>query len=284
MISCRIYLPVVVLLLPAMLVGQSSKPTEKPLPDLRQLMAEVEEHQKQLEKIRENYTYSSATVSEYLDGKNKVTKTETEENEVFFVHGSPISRKVKKDGKPLDESEQKKETERVTKAVEKAEKPTDEKKQKEEDELSLVHFLDIVEIQQPHRENFRGRPTIVCEFTGRKDAKTHGLGQDLVKKLRGTMWIDEQDHEVSRFEAVFYDNFHIGGGLLANIEKGTRIRFDQAKINGEIWLPNATEAYLTARLLLLKGIHQHVVEQDSNFQRFHVETQQNKDVRVVKEK
>jgi hypothetical protein len=263
--------------------ARAQKPADAPLPNLRQLMTEVEEHQKQLEKVKENYTYNASTTAEDLDANGHIKKTETLDLEVFFVHGRQIFRRVKKDGKPLDEKEQQKETERVTKAVEKAEKPNDEKK-KGEDELSLVRLLDIVDARQPHRENFRGRPTIVCEFVGRKDAKAHGTEEDAFKKLRGTLWIDEADHQVTRLEAAFYDNFHIGGGLLANIEKGTRMSFDQAKINGEIWLPSTSEGTIDARLLLFKGFRQHIVEHDSNYQRFHVETLPLKDARVVTEK
>lgn len=262
------------------LPAAAQKPAEPPLPDLRQLMTEVEEHQKQLEKVRENYTYTAQVVTQDLDSSGQVKKTETLEFEEFFVHGTRIVRRVKKDGKLLDESEQQKETERVSRFVEKAEKPKDEKKE-EENELSLVRLLNVVEVQKPHRENFRGRSTIVCEFVGRKDAKAHGMSEDIFKKLRGTVWIDETDRQVARLEATFYDNFHVGGGLLVNIAKGTRINFDQAKVNGEIWLPSASEGVLDARLLLFKGFRQHIVEYDSNYQRFHVETIQMKDAKVT---
>jgi hypothetical protein len=257
----------------------AAPPAEAPLPDLRQLMKEVEEHQKQVEKLRENYTFNASIIAQELDSKGRVIKTETTENEDFYVHGTLIARKVKKDGKPLDEQEQQKETERVTKFVEKAEKPKDEKKN--EDELSLVRLLDVVEAQKPRRETLRGRPTIVCEFVGRKDAKAHGMSEDVFKKLSGKLWIDEADREVVRFEAVFNDNFHIGGGLLINIAKGSHLSFDQDKINGEIWLPVATEGVVDARLLLFKGMHAHIVEHDSNYQRFRVETQQINDTAAV---
>jgi hypothetical protein len=253
----------------------AEKPVLAPLPDLRQLMTEVEAHQKQLEKVRENYTFTAQLVTQELDSNRQVKKTESLELEEFFVNGNQIGRKVKKDGKPLDEQAQQKETERVTKEVEKAQTPSGERKM-EENNFSLVRLLGVVEVGQARRENFRGRPTIVCEFVGRKDAKANGMSEDAYKKMRGTIWIDEADHEVTRLEATFYDNFQIGFGLLARIQKGSRMNFDQAKINGEIWLPTTLEAVFDARLLF-KGIHAHVVEQDSNFQRFRVETLQIKD-------
>ena len=38
-----------------------------PLPDIRQLMHEVQEHQKQLDKVRENYTYTSLQTVQDID-------------------------------------------------------------------------------------------------------------------------------------------------------------------------------------------------------------------------
>ena len=100
---------------------------------------------------------------------------------------------------------------------------------------------------------YRGDPTIVFDFVGRKDAKTHGLAEDASKKLQGTIWIDEADRQVAHLEVSFDDNFRLVGGILATVQKGSSFRFDQAKVNGEIWLPTGAEGTVQARLLLLKN-------------------------------
>ncbi len=86
------------------------------------MLKEAQEHQKQLEKVQENYTYNTSVVVQKINGDGQVKKTETEEFEDFFVNGHQIGRKVKKDGKPLEGKELENETDRVTKEVEKAEK------------------------------------------------------------------------------------------------------------------------------------------------------------------
>ena len=253
-----------------------------PLPDVRQLMSEVVEHQKQLDKVRENYTYTSLQTTQDLDASGKVTKTESTENDDFFVNGHAIERMVKKNGQPLSQSEEQKETEHVTKLVEKAQKtPPDQPL--EGQTVSISRLLNIMDVSAPRRETYRGRPTIVFDFTGRKDAKTHGLAEDASKKLKGTIWIDEADREVAHLEVTFTDNFHVGGGLVANIEKGTNFHFDQEPVAGGLWLPTGAEAMLQARVLLLKNMRQHFTERDSNYQRFNVETEQGKDAKVKKE-
>jgi hypothetical protein len=254
-----------------------------PLPDPRQLTRDVVAHQKQLEKIRENYTYSSQLTTQDLDPSGKITKTETVETENFFVNGHAISRTVKKDGKPLSDHDQQKETENVTKQVQKAEKtPSDQPL--EGQTISISRVLEIMDIGAPRRENFRNRPTIVFDFVGRKDAKTHGMAEDASKKLKGTIWIDEADREVAHLEVIFYDNFHVAGGLLANIQKGSSFRLDQAPVDEGLWLPTGGEGNVQARIVLVKSMRQHFTERSYDYKRFSVETQQNKDAKVVKGK
>jgi len=253
-----------------------------PLPQISQLLHEVQDHQKTLEKVRENYTYSSMQTMQDMDARGQVTKTETREFEIFFVNGREIRRLVKKDGKPLDDHEQQKETERVTKAVEEAQKPHPEQS-KTSQEPNISRILEIVEVRNPRRETYRGRPAIVFDFVGRKDASTHGLNEEVYKKLQGTAWVDEQDREVVHIDVTFDDNFHVGGGLLANVEKGSNFHFDQAPVNNEVWLQTGAEGTVQARVLLVKGIHQHFAEHDSDYKRFKVETQQGKDAKALVE-
>ena len=271
-----------------------------PLPDMRQLMQEVQDHQRQLDKVRESYTYPSLQTTQDIDANGQVKKTETQENEDFFVNGHIIERTVKKDGQPLSDHDQQKETERVTKLVEKAEK-TPAGQPLEGPTISVSRVLEIMDLRNERRANYRGRPTIVFDFVGRKDAKTHGLAEDASKKLQGTIWIDEADRQVAHLEVSFIDNFHVVGGLFANIQKGSNFHFDQelvnhpsnedlslgtavnhpsnedpAQGNGELWLPTGGEGTMQARVLLLKNLRQHFIERDYDYKRFRVETQQAK--------
>jgi hypothetical protein len=264
--------------LPYCCLGNAQAPA--PIPDVRQLMREVQDHQKQIEKVRETYTYSSSQTIQDVDGSGKVTKTETSENEDFFVNGHVIERTVKKNGQPLNGHDEQKETERVTKLVEKAQRtPSDQSL--EGPTVSISRVLDLMDVSNPRRETFRGRPTLVFDFIGRKNAKTHGLAEDASKKLKGTIWIDEADREVAHLEVSFIDNFHVAGGLVANIQKGSNFRFDQSPVDGGLWLPTGGEGNVQARILLLKNMRQHFLERDYDYKRFRVDTQQAKDAKVV---
>ena len=251
-----------------------------PLPDVRQLIREVQDHQKQIEAVREAYTYTALRTTQDIDANGRPTKTETEENEDFFVNGHIIRHMVKKNGQPLSDHDQQKETERVTKAVEKAQE-TPPGEHQGGGMIRVSRVLELMDVSNPRRENYRGRPTIVFDFVGRKDAKTHGLAEDASKKLKGTIWVDEADRQVAHLEVTFDDNFHVGGGLLANVEKGSNFHFDQAPVESGLWLPTGGEGTLQARVLLLKNRRQHFIERVYDYKRFRVDAQQSKDATVV---
>ena len=264
------------------LPAQAQQAANPPLPDIRHLMQEVQKHQAELNKVRENYTFSVSQEVQEIDAKGKVSKTETEETEVFFVNGHEISQLVKKEGKPLSDEEQKKETERVTKMVKKAER-TPPGQPLEGHVVTISRLLEIMDVRHERCESYRGRPTIVFDFVGRKDARTHGLAEDASKKLKGTVWIDEADSQVVHLDVAFDDNFRVAGGIVATIQKGSNFHFEQAQVNGEIWLPTGAEGTVQARVLLVKGYHQHFTERCYDYKRFHAEAQQGKGAKVVPE-
>ena len=271
------------LLLLLALTAEAQQPASPPLPDIRQLMHEVQAHQRQLDKVRESYTYSTLETIQDIDSNGKVTKTESIEQEDFFVNSHIMARTVKKNGQPLSEHDQQKETERVTKLVEKAEK-TPPGEPVGEQSISIGRLLEIMEVRNPRRESYHGRPTIMFDFIGRKDAKTHGLMEDASKKLKGTLWVDEGDRQVAHLEVSFDDNFHVAGGLVANIQRGSSFRFDQAGVTDGLWLPTGGEGTVQARILLLKNLRQHIVERDYDYKRFRVEAQQSKEATALSDK
>ncbi|HEX4759116.1 MAG TPA: hypothetical protein VH308_14090 [Terracidiphilus sp.] len=267
------------------------------LPDIRQLMNEVQQHQKQLEKVRENYTYSSLQTIQDVDSNGQVVKTQTREAENFFVNSHIIERIVKKNGQPLSGHDLDKETERVTKLVEKAQSlPPGQPL--EGQTITISRLLEIMDVRNPRRELYHGRPTIVFDFIGRKNAKTHGIIEDASKKVQGTIWIDEGDRQVAHMEVGFNDNFRVAGGLFANVQKGSNFRFDQSVVshpndkdpssgtlvNEGLWLPTGGEGTMQARILMVKNLRQHFIERDYDFKRFSVDSQQQKDAKVVPRK
>lgn len=242
------------------------------LPDAATMLREVEAHQKQLDKIREDYTFRSVETTRQLDRSGNTKKVETEEHEVFFVNGERVQKLVRKDGKDLTPEQARKEQDRVNKEVLKISKPGYTNPDK--DEITVSRLLQIVTFSRPRRVGLNGRDTIGFDFAGDPHAKTHGRGEDALKKVSGTIWIDEADREVSRMSATLDENYHVGFGLLASVAKGSNVVFDQALIRNEAWLPTAIALHLQARALLVAGFRAEIDIRFDQYKKFQTDAVQ----------
>jgi hypothetical protein len=254
------------------------------LPDLKELFKEIDANQKEIDKMQENYAGTQVEEETEYDKSGNVTKKELNEYTFFFLNGDEITTLVKKDGKPLSEEELKKENEKTQKRIEVAQKKEKKKEEKEEKDKEegkdskdnsdpgIEAFLRVSQFVNPRRERFRGQDVLVFDFEPNPEYKAKTLEEKVVKELAGVVWIDEKAKDVARLEAYFVGDLHIGGGLVANLQKGTSFVFEQAYINNEVWLPTYVEAHIGARLLLVKGIRVNVSTKYSDYKRFNVET------------
>ena len=253
------------------------------LPDLKALFKEIDDNQKAIDKIKENYTGTRAEEETEFESNGKVKKREVTEYTFFYLNGEEVSTVVKKDGKVLSNAEQKKENEKTQKRIEELQKRETKKEAKEEkakeqgkndekDEPGIEIFLRACQFVNPRRERFRGQDVLVFDFEPNPEFKAHKLVEKVVQKLAGVVWIDEKAHDVARLEAYFVGDMRFAGGLLANLQKGTSFVMEQAYVNNEVWLPTYEEAHVGVRVLLVKGIKVNAVTRYSDYKKFNVET------------
>jgi hypothetical protein len=261
------------------------KKSQVQLPDLKALFKEVDDNQKAIDKIKENYAGTRNEEETEYDKTGKVTKHETHEYTFFYLDGDEISTLTKKDGKPLSEEEQDKENKKTQRAIEdiqknKAKKDAKDEKQKEEgkdkkdddDDVGIETFLRAAQFVNPRRERFRGQDVLVFDFEPNPEFKPHKLTERVVHELAGVIWVDEKAHDVARLEAYFVGDFRFAGGVVANLQKGTSFVFEQAYINDEVWLPTYEEAHIGVRVLLVKGFKVNAVTRYSDYKKFNVES------------
>jgi hypothetical protein len=241
------------------------------IPDAGALLKEVLEHQRKTDAIRENYTFHEIVRTDMLDGGGKVKETKSEELEVFFVSGHRIMRLVKRDGVELNAHDRQREQERVTNEVAGNRKrlPYTERERGGGQARIITRILAVSTTSNPRHVMFRDRPTLVFDFAGDPKAKATGMDQNAAKKLAGTVWIDEADRQVARLEVHFSDNFRIGGGLLASVQKGTSMNVDQAPLGDGLWMQVGSEDHLAARIVV-KNLRENVHIQDFDFKKFDV--------------
>jgi hypothetical protein len=230
----------------------ASTASTAPLPEFATLFAGVRTHQDELESLRRKYICTMQQTADELDKDGGSKKQTTEEYEVFFLNGTEVRRRLRHNGKELSPSDAKKEQEHVDKEV--ADLKAGKKPKHGGDvNLSVSRLLKLATFSNGRRIRVNGRDQIFYDFTGNPKADTNGLSDEIMRRLDGTVAIDEQDQVVSRLEAHLASDFKIGGGMLANVHKGSRFTWTQAPVRGEIWLPETLDVNVDGRVLLFKG-------------------------------
>ena len=241
-----------------------------PLPDVATLLRSVEANQEALDRAREEYTFRQQQRLTFYDKHGKASRNEERVSNVFFVHGQPIETLISKDGKPLNASDLKKEQDRAAKeAVKYAAQPYGKR---DKDDVSVSRLLAITRFSDPRRITEGGRSVIAVDFTGDPHAKTHGRSEDAVKKVRGTVWIDEAAREVTRMHATFDEPMRIGFGLFATVNAGSNFSFEQALIRNEAWLPTSMDARFDGKAALFVGFHVQLTIRFDQYQKFNAST------------
>jgi hypothetical protein len=260
------------------------------LPDLKSLFAEVDKREQANDKLRQKYEGRKIETSNDVDKKGNQTKTEVTESEFCYFNGVEIDRTISKDGVLLTPEQRKAENDANAKtlarlradAAKKAaapaakkdatkddsagakagDKPEDKKEEtntstESDDEVkdsdfSVDTFLRVAQFVNPRRERYNGQDLLAFDFEPNPEYKAHGLVEHLVQKLGGVIWIDERAKDVVRLDAVFVGDFKIAGGLVADLERDTRIQIVNTYVNNEAWVPELEDVRVAFRLMLVK--------------------------------
>ena len=247
----------------------------RPLPDVAKLLLDIDKNQKTVDEIIKQYTCHLTEEEEKTDSNGQVTSHSVKEYDIFYVGEDEVRHLLAKDGKPLEGDEKKKEDERFSKDFDEKKKkkaaldndPKKQAKQDEEEQAQISDFLRAERFTNPRRELFRGQEVIVFDFGPNPDYKPKKLVENIVQKLVGVVWVDEQARDVARLEARFSDNVKIGGGILGSLSKGSNLVFEQTMVNNEVWLPSYSEVHASARLVFLK-VKANEIDRYSDYKKF----------------
>lgn len=262
----------------------------EPLPDIPTLLKSLQTNEDKIDEILENYSYTQKIIRRELGKDGILRETESETKQLSFYKGRRINRLIEKNGKPLSGGEQADEDKNAQKRVAEIEKEIAKKEARtarqaangtpddESNRVSIAEVLRASRLVNPRRERFRGRDVVVFDFEPNPnfDFKNAKSFLKFFGKTAGVMWIDAQDKQVARLEAVLFDNFKIGGGFLANLKKGASFALEQERVNDEIWLPSTADINLSVKVLLVKGINVNQVIKSYNYQKFSTEVKGSK--------
>ena len=89
----------------------------------------------------------------------------------------------------------------------------------------------------------------------------------MLSKFHGRLWIDKNDLQLAKMDVEAIDTVSFGW-VLARIHKGTRLVFEQTRVNGEVWLPQHVSFKFDARVALFKGYNELDEETFRDYKKF----------------
>jgi hypothetical protein len=261
------------------------------LPEIKDLIQQAKVQQRASWKTLQQYTYRSFNSEQDLDSHGTVKKTTTKELEILCVDVECYQKLLAVDGKPLSDDRMKRQNEYrdsdIAWARERNQKvaagqpPPSRPKVKNNEEFGddntiyasfVGSFLQLGPqlgtFSNLRRVNLHGRETIAMDYMGNPHAKSPNLLFGVFRNLAGTVWVDEQDHALVRIEGRVFDDYKVGGGLLADVHKGATLQMEWTKVNDEVWLPAAFNGRGSARILVF-AYHSEALDQRwSDYRKF----------------
>ena len=259
-----------------------------PLPDIATLLTELQSNEDEVEKLLDSYSFIQRSTRREIGKDGVLRDKESETFQLSFYKGNRVRRLIEKNGKPLSRNEQEDADKDAGKRVEEIEKQITKNAKRAESNsgppseegrrVSIAEVLRASKLINPRRERFRGRDVIVFDFEPNPtfDFKNAKSMLKFFGKTAGVMWIDEKDKQVARLEAFLFDNYNVGGGVLAKLKKGASFTLEQERLNDEIWLPSLADINLSVRVLLVKGIDLNQQIRSYDYRKFSTEVKEAK--------
>lgn len=250
--SSSVFVAVVLLLLSASRVQLAQEVSPAPDQIVRACVKQV----RKTVRLRSEYTYKILDEKSDLNRAGSVENTHRTLTEVMYFAGKPFERTLEKEGKPLSPEEAKRDQEKMNRAAAEASKLTPEQREAQQEKLDrqrekdtewFEFFPEAYRFTAESEMSLNGRRTYVLDAEPRPGYR--GKYASILSKARCKLFIDEKDFTLARIEAQVLRPITFGL-FLARLSEGTRITFEQVRVNDEVWLPKSATVHASARALV----------------------------------
>jgi hypothetical protein len=219
-----------------------------------------------------NYIFVEDRVDNNFDNHNRITKTGTRREEVFFIDGFPYERVILVNGQPLSEATRAKQEERIDREIRDSQPGSE--KEKELQRKAAKELQEDIEIREDIVNGFvftktgeeqrDGDSCVELTLEPRDDFKGKSPLRTLLPLLHGTIWIDAENGEWVQIDASPIQK--LGRGPVY-INETSAMHLRQGRIDADLWAITSSDIRLDARLLWDRKNEQ-VIRTLTNFRKF----------------
>lgn len=226
-----------------------------------------------------DYTWTARRVERRLESDGRVKSEKSETWETVVLYDEPHRKFTERNSRQLTAEELRKQQEKLDKEVARLRDETPQQKQhrlaaeekaREKDREFLVEIPEVYNLRIEREEKIEGRPVWVISATPKAGYRPKRSDAKDLMKVKGTLWIDQAEYQWVRVEAESIATITFGI-FLGRINPGAKLRFEQTRVNDEIWLPKRSFVSGAGRIVGKKIIAEEEVTW-SNFRKFRVES------------
>ncbi len=224
-----------------------------------------------------DYVYSEETETRTLDADGNPVKSQSQTKEVMTLYEQTYERLVAKNGKPLPPNKAQAEQAKFEKAVakraneteqERAKREEAERKQDAEAAVCNQEFLKDFTFRLAGVETLKGRPAWIIDAEPVGTVSPRCSVNKILTKFHFRLWVDKEDYYWARYEADNIAPVSLAKFLIRAAKGGLHVTFEQAKINGAVWLPSYERIRYGIKLLALANVRMEMVTTYSNYRKF----------------
>jgi hypothetical protein len=224
-------------------------------------------------KIARNYTFLQRVELRRLDTQGRLKLSEVQTYDVTLQEGTPYRQLVQRDDRPLLPIEEKKEQESLAKSIaerrqetaaERARRLSEYERRPDWQREAWHELPDAFEFRLAGEAMLDGRSIFIIEAMPRPGYQPRSYTAKLFRSIKGTFWVDQQDHQIVKVEAEVIDTIWMGL-FLVRVAKGSRATLELTSVSDGVWLPDRLQVFASARLGLVKALR---IEQRVRYSRY----------------
>lgn len=224
-------------------------------------------------KAQPEYSHRERDIKNKVDANGRVQAGESKTYERFMLDGSPYSRLVEIDGKPLSrEQEQQEQIKLNAETSRRAHESANERRarvakyegDRAEEHLLMQQMTEAFQFRLLGEQQVNGVDCYVL------DAQPNPAYRPPVEKARvllgmkGRLWIDKEHYHWVKVEAEVINAVPFGL-FVAKVKPGTRFELDQAPAAGNVWLPKRFSESVNATIFGVYGMRSNEEELYSDY-------------------
>jgi hypothetical protein len=213
-------------------------------------------------KQKENYLFERRVAKRELTAEGKVKSESLVTTRRDPWEDQVVTRVILKDGKPLPPDEVAKQEEKLRRSVIEMRKTP--MKPRFEEETWMDELPEALEFRRAGLDQRHGRVAEVYSFLPKPGYKAKTIRAKAFANIRGKVWVDQLDGEMTKLDVEIVEPISVGFGLLGKLDQGTHFEMERKKWDIGIWFEEWQRVRYDLRILLVKSLRQEIETKWSN--------------------